>query len=193
MTTSIAAALTGLLLLSNAGFADAIDRPWTKASAEEPTYKTLSVAMTGYNALPGQTDDDPDVTASGTRPIPGVTAARSRDLAEDLPFGTVIEVVPTEAATSSNSCGLAVMGDVAGYRVITDLMHERKRQQIDLVFDTHRTVNLGGREINRATVFGICPDVEIRIVGKVDINNLPQSQMELRHAIGAAPSLAFGK
>lgn len=184
MLPTITTALAGLLLLSNSSIADATSTSWTKvAPKEEPTYKSLTVLMSGYNALPGQTDDTPDVTASGTKPIPGVTAARSQDLAGELPYGTVIELVHTEKALASNGCGLSVLDGVEGYRVITDAMHPRKTNQIDLVFSTTRTVQHGGRELNRAQVFGLCDGMEVRIVGFIDLKDLPQSQGELKLAL----------
>lgn len=195
MLPTITTALAGLLLLSNSSLADATSTSWTKvAPAEEPTYKTLTVLMSGYNALPGQTDDTPDITASGTKPVPGVTAARSQDLAGELPYGTVIEIVHTDVALSGKGCGLSVLDGVDGYRVITDAMHPRKTNQIDLVFSATRTVQHGGRDLNRAQVFGLCDGMEIRIVGSVELKNLPQSQSELKLAVAKSrSSLAVDK
>ncbi|MDP3645541.1 MAG: hypothetical protein Q8R25_00430 [bacterium] len=166
---------------------------WTKAAPEAPIYQgeTYSVAMTGYNAVPEQTDNDPMTTASGAVSNPEIVAARSQDLADELPFGTVIEIIPS-AATSTRSCGLSVVGDGIGLRVISDTMHSRKRNQIDILFGVDSTVRLGKKIMNQAVVFGVCKDVEIRVVGHIDMAHIPETQMTLRTAVGKAP-LAFGK
>jgi 3D (Asp-Asp-Asp) domain-containing protein len=175
----------GLFLLSNVGTSTSAAPTWTKAAPEEPTYleERYSVSMTGYNAVAGQTDDTPFVTASGTATNPDITAARSRDLADELPFGTVIEIVPHSAA-SSRSCELPAVEQFIGYRVITDTMNARIHNHVDILFDTSDTIRIGGRRLNAATAMGLCSDVEIRVVGHVDINHLPQGQAELLAMLG---------
>ncbi|MFH1632144.1 MAG: hypothetical protein ABIA47_03985 [bacterium] len=51
----------------------------------EPAY-SMSVSATAYNSLPGQTDDTPFITASGTTTRHGVVAANF------LPIGTRIKI-----------------------------------------------------------------------------------------------------
>lgn len=138
--------------------------------------------MTGYNAVIGQTDSDPYTTASGAYSDPDVVAARSVDLADQLPFGTVIEVDTT--SSTSTSCGLSAVADSVGYRVIADSMHPRKRDQIDLLFHTDDTYRVGGKVMNAANVLGVCKNVSIKIIGQVDIKHMPKSQAELKLAIG---------
>ena len=175
--TAFTLALLGVFLLPDfSAAAPAL----TKALDTAPAY---TVAMTGYNAVPGQTDDSPDITASGAYSNPEIVAARSVDLADELPFGTVIEIDPT-TSTSSPTCGLGIVQDKVGFRVIADSMHPRMHDKIDILFD-------GGSEKNPARTLGVCKDVTIRVVGKVDINHMPKNQTELKRAV--AQQLAIKK
>jgi 3D (Asp-Asp-Asp) domain-containing protein len=156
----------------------------TEAAA--PQYPSFTVAMTAYNAVPAQTDGDPSVTASGVASNPAVVAARSRDLAEELPFGTVIEVLP---ASPAPGCGLSLVHPTIGYRVIADTMNARITNTIDILFATDDQHTFGGLPMNTARVLGSCENVEIRVVGKIDISRpstLPRSQTELASMIGAS-------
>ena len=193
MTSTFSTALMGLFLLSNVGTTTAPAPTWTKAAPEAPTYQeqAYSVSMTGYNAVPEQTDRDPMITASGAISNPEITAARSIDLADELPFGTVIEIVPTDA-TTTRSCGLSVVGDDIGLRVIADTMHSRKRNQVDILFDTDSIVRVGKKLMNSAVAFGVCTDVEIHVIGHIDMKKIPESQTQLRAVVGKA-NLAFAK
>src|SRR3989344_8692325 len=100
-----------------------------------------SVALTGYNAVPEQTDSDPTITASGAYSNPEVVAARSVDLKDELPFGTVIEFVIPEG-NSAPPCGLSSVSHLVGYRVIADSMHPRKRNQVYILFDAGDAVRI---------------------------------------------------
>jgi 3D (Asp-Asp-Asp) domain-containing protein len=102
--------------------------------------------MTAYNAVPEQTDGDPFTTASGAFSNPEVVAARSVDLKEELPFGTVIQIVPD--ASSSPSCGIGMVKEQLGYRVIADSMHPRKRNQVDILLNHENKVTVGSRSMN---------------------------------------------
>jgi len=137
--------------------------------------------MTAYNALPEQTDSNPDITASGAFSDPDIIAARSRDLADELPFGTVISVT---AASSSVNCGLPLVRDMIGLRVIADSMHPRKRNQIDILFDHTETVKVGGKRTNPARALGVCKGVQIEVVGYIDPRHMPKNQLELKIALG---------
>lgn len=166
-------ALTGVFALS--GVAGPIALADTQNAVAELTYPSYTVSMTAYNAVEAQTDGDPHTTASGVFSDPDVVAARSRDLADELPFGTVIEIVP---AASNKTCGIELVSEKLGLRVIADSMHSRKRNQIDVLFDTG-PVSFGGKRVNPAVVFGICKNVEIRVVGRIDIADMPKNQAEL--------------
>jgi 3D (Asp-Asp-Asp) domain-containing protein len=154
--------------------------------ASAPAYPTLDVAMTAYNAVPWQTDGDPSITASGAFSNPNVVAARSRDLAEELPFGTVIAI---ESAREENGCGISVVSETIGYRVIADTMNARIVNTVDILFDTDDTIYHGGKSVNAARVLGYCDDVTIRVVGTIDISNpatMPKTQVALAAAVGAS-------
>ncbi len=139
-----------------------------------------SVKLTAYNAVPEQTDDTPFITASGIKTNHETIAARSRDLADALPFGTIIAL---ESPQKSNSCGFSVVDHLIGYRVIADTMHERKREQIDILLNENDTVMIGvsgqpKKETNPARALGIC-HVTYRVVGKISIKDVPETQAEL--------------
>ena len=143
----------------------------------EPEYPMYSVKMTGYNAVPEQTNEDPMTTASGARSNPETIVARSRDLAEQLPYGTIIEILPKKGIT--NPCGVSAVEHLIGYRIVADTMHPRKKNQIDIMFETGKSVQVGNKKVNPAVALGVCNDIEIRVVGYVDIQKIPKSQMEL--------------
>ncbi|MGH7175542.1 MAG: hypothetical protein ACREGR_04255, partial [Minisyncoccia bacterium] len=107
----------GLLLFST--IAAAAAPAATSAPALPPGF---SATMTGYNAVPDQTDSNPSMTADGGPSLPGIVAARSRDLGSELPFGTVITIEP---AGTSTACGYSAVAPKIGYRVITDTMNAR--------------------------------------------------------------------
>lgn len=141
----------------------------------------LSVRLTAYNAVPEQTDGDPGITASGVRTNPQVVAARSRDLADELPFGTVVAIEgPVER---QRSCGYAAVEHLIGYRVIADTMHSRKKQWVDVLLDENDTVPHGGVAVNPSRVLGICDGVTVRVVGKIDVKDIPGSQLELAELV----------
>ncbi len=140
---------------------------------------THTVAMTGYNAVPEQTDGDPFTTASGAYSNPEIMAARSVDLKEELPFGTIIEIKSVNP--KDKGCAYEFAEPFVGYRVIGDSMHPRKRQQIDLLFPADVKVKVGGgRVMNPAVALGYCQGVEINVVGFVPIKNIPKTQIALK-------------
>jgi 3D (Asp-Asp-Asp) domain-containing protein len=180
MHSILTTALMGFFLLPSVGVQGAVA---SAESAMEPTvYQTRKVKMTAYNAVPEQTDNDPFTTASGAYSNPEVVIARSVDLKEDLPFGTVVEVVVPES--TSHKCGIERVEHFIGYRVVADSMHPRKVNQMDILFDTSSKVEVGGKEINAARALGVCDDVEIRVVGKIDIKEMPKDQIELASKVG---------
>ncbi|HEX7651721.1 MAG TPA: hypothetical protein VF439_03340 [Candidatus Paceibacterota bacterium] len=132
--------------------------------------------MTAYNAVPGQTDSDPTTTASGAYSNPEIVAARSQDLASELPYGTVIRV---EAATTTPNCGYNAVAGQVGYRVIADAMNARMKNRIDILLNQDQTVNVGGKQLNPSRALGLCKGVSISVVGHIDVNDMPQTQDEL--------------
>ena len=138
--------------------------------------KTYTVKLTGYNAVEAQTDADPLVTASGLFSNPETIVAKSRDL--DLPFGTVISIDYSNRLPGG--CGVEVVSDSIGYRVVGDVTHARKSEQIDVLLDHNAPVLLNGTPMNPSIVLGVCDGVEIEVVGFIeDLSKVPDTQAEL--------------
>lgn len=154
------------------------DAPVLVRAAEEDSH---IVKLTSYNAVAEQTDGNPHITASGAFSNPEVVAARSVDLAADLPFGTVISL--SRDADDTGNCGYQKVEGQIGYRVIADSMHSRKRNQIDILLDAAQTVSLRGKEVNPSLALGICSDVTVRVIGKIDIKDIPETQEQLRQIV----------
>ncbi len=172
MPTLIASALvTGFFILSGAQAASAPD---AKAAVTLPSY---TVSMTSYNAVPGQTDGDPMTTASGLRSNSDIIAARSQDLKEELPFGTVIAVEAPD--TDSPNCRMNAVDHLIGYRVIGDTMNSRMHNRVDILLDQHDTVKVGGVSMNPSKVLGVCKAVTVRVVGYMRLKDVPKTQEEL--------------
>jgi 3D (Asp-Asp-Asp) domain-containing protein len=174
------AALMGLLFMTGVASADA---------STTPPLPTYAVAMTAYNAVASQTDGSPDITASGAFSDPNIMAARSEDLSDELPFGTVIAI---EAATSSPSCGYNKVGQLIGLRVIADAMNPKMKNKVDIMFP-QKVTTASGKTENPAIVLGICKDVTIQVVGYVDPSNIPQTQGELATLLDQSSGLAVAK
>src|ERR1700749_4083381 len=87
-----AATVPASVTTSSSSAADVMTNP--VSPVQEPTIapKSLSVTLTSYNAVAAQTSPTPWLTASGARSNSAVIAARSRDLADQLPYGTIIAV-----------------------------------------------------------------------------------------------------
>jgi 3D (Asp-Asp-Asp) domain-containing protein len=161
----------GFLLFSGAVSAS----PSVTATPALPSY---AVTLTAYNAVPEQTDDDPLTTASGAYSNPEIIAARSRNLSEQLPFGTIIEI--DGPPDSNNSCGYKVVAPMVGYRVVADTMNARYMDRIDILFHTDSNYVMGnGKVKNAGKVLGICPGATVRVVGRVSVNKIPKTQKEL--------------
>lgn len=182
MTGLLATALTGFFVYAGLPSATALASSTGTEAGVEPTYQSLHVKMTAYNAVEGQTDGNPHLTAIGAYSNPEVVVARSKDLANELPYGTVIDVVPNPDSSDPN-CGVNVVHDLIGYRVVADAMHPRKRNQVDILLDTD-PIRVGGKKLNPANVLGYCKDVEIRIIGRIDTDHMPKNQAELAAMMG---------
>lgn len=162
-------------------------------AGKQPTLPTYAVTLTAYNAVAAQTDHNPLETASGAYSNPEVVAARSHNLKDELPFGTIIEVDGSNA--SRESCGYGVVAPLIGYRVIADSMNARYTDRIDILLGTkaeYKTTDKGMK--NAAEILGICKGVTVRVVGYVDIKNIPKTQDALAALIhGTVKELAFNK
>jgi len=160
------------------------EEPSKRLATSKEVAPSILVTMTAYNAVVGQTDGDPTITASGAFSNPEVVAARSRDLATELPFGTVIRIERTSKDTPN--CRYSEVEHQIGYRVIADTMHSRWTKKVDILLDQDNTVSLHGVERNPGIVLGVCSNVTVTVVGSVDINRMPTSQAELAQMFGKA-------
>lgn len=154
-----------------------------------PEALSLKTKLTAYNAVPEQTSNNPFVTASGAFSNPEVVAARSRDLAYKLPFGTVIAIERTGYDTPS--CGYSEVEPQIGYRVIADSMNQRITNTVDVLLDQHNTVQHDGNVINPARVLGICGHVTIKVIGRIDMDNIPSTQAELAQMVHESSQIAL--
>jgi 3D (Asp-Asp-Asp) domain-containing protein len=183
MTPMTLAALTGFFVYGAFGGISTttlLQTPPTEVQLE-PTYPVYTVTMTAYNAVPGQTDDTPEITSIGAYTNSEIIAARSSDLADELPYGTVIDVVP---ATTTPNCGYKYVSDKIGLRVIGDAMHARMRNKIDILMDIKPISAQEGMMRNPAKAFGFCRDVQIVVVGRIDPRKMPETQSELAMMVG---------
>ena len=150
---------------------------------EAPSQPSYAVTLTAYNAVVAQTDGNPLETASGAYSNPEVVAARSQDFADELPFGTIIEIDGSNA--SKETCGYGVVAPIIGYRVIADTMNARYTKRIDVLFSTKSNYTFGNGSVkNAGMVLGICNGITVRVVGHVDINRIPKTQAELATIVG---------
>jgi 3D (Asp-Asp-Asp) domain-containing protein len=137
----------------------------------------FTAKLTAYNAVPGQTDNNPFTTASGAFSNPEVVAARSGDLASKLPFGTIIEI--TREGADTPSCNYSPVESQIGYRVIADAMNPRIVNTVDVLLDQDNKVQVGSRMYNPGIALGRCGKVTIRVVGKIAVKDIPATQAEL--------------
>lgn len=189
MIQGITVALMGLFLLTAPSYAQSGDIAGTARVL--PPSISYHVTLTGYNAVPSQTDGSPLETASGAYSNPEVVAARSPDLAKKLPFGTVISI---DAASSSLPlCGYSLVQKHIGLRVIADTMNPKMHNKVDVLFGTEDRVKLGGKMFNAARVLGVCSGVTIRVVGHINVNDMPKTQSQLIADLGGQQMLAISR
>ncbi len=189
---AIAIALVGLFAIAgtpapevSAPIAEAAEVATTTLAVATPTSvvrasgeEELLVKLTSYNAVPEQTDHNPNLTASGARSNPEVIAARSVDLAGTLPYGTIVAI--TRESVDSENCRFGAVEHLIGYRVIGDSMHSRKRQQVDVLLNQADTVPVHGIQTNPSLALGVCIGVSVRVIGKVALSDIPETQEDLR-------------
>jgi 3D (Asp-Asp-Asp) domain-containing protein len=154
-----------------------------------PVTPSPRVTLTAYNAVPSQTDGNPFETASGAYSNPQVIAARSADLADELPFGTIIELDGSNVDRAT--CGYGAVAPLIGYRVIEDTMNAKFTNRLDVLFDTKSNFTRNdGSSINAASLLGVCKGVTYHVVGYVDINHIPKTQSALAELVGKPSGLA---
>jgi 3D (Asp-Asp-Asp) domain-containing protein len=203
--SKIVIALVGLLFLPVSLFAPIAEAKTiaqtSTSSGEEPSSSlvapdksdvTLTVRLTSYNAVPEQTDGNPTVTASGIPSNSEVIAARSRDLASTLPFGTVIALYRDDSDTPG--CGFKKVEHLIGYRVVADTMSPRFTKRIDVEFDQTDKVTVEGKRMNPSRAMGVCSKVTVKVLGRLPLTKIPDSQDELAELVEASKAkIAFAK
>lgn len=89
----------------------------------------IEVLITAYNPLPEQTDDTPDITATGRRVREGYVAV-SRDLEDRFPMGSTARLLVVCEITAAGDCA---EDDGRLFEVeVQDRMHRRKTNQVDI-------------------------------------------------------------
>ena len=182
-------ALTGFFVWSSVASSPVLTSQAPEEILPEPVpalaaapVRTIPVRVTGYNAVPEQTDSDPFTTASGAFSNPEVVAAVSRDIKSQLPFGTVVKLSAPEGATGTY-CGWDLVEHLVGYRVIADTMNARHSERVDILFAEDAMVDVrvngGVKKMNAAKVLASCGGIEVEVVGKLDIKDMPDTQAEL--------------
>lgn len=182
-------ALTGFFVWSSVASSTALTPPPAPVPLPErlapiaaAPQTSISVRVTGYNAVPEQTDSDPFTTASGAFSNPEVVAAVSRDIKSQLPFGTVVKLTAPDGATGKY-CGWDLVEHLVGYRVIADTMNARHVERVDILFAEDALVDVrvndGVKKMNAAKVLASCGGIEVEVVGKLDIKDIPKTQAEL--------------
>lgn len=182
-------ALTGFFVWSSVASSSVLTSQAPEEILPEPVpalaaapAKTIPVRVTGYNAVPEQTDEDPYTTASGAYSNPEVVAAVSRDIKAQLPFGTVVKLSAPEGATGKY-CGWDLVEHLIGYRVIADTMNARHSERVDILFANDALVDVrvdgGVKKMNAAKVLASCGGIAVEVVGKLEIKDIPKTQAEL--------------
>jgi 3D (Asp-Asp-Asp) domain-containing protein len=159
-------------------------------ASDIPAASTFLVTLTSYNAVPEQTSPTPWLTASGAASNPEVVAARSHDLADKLPYGTIIAVLGPTSSDNGPYCGYDSVQHLIGYRVIADQMNARMHNKVDIQLDQNDTVSVGGKQINPAKVLGACTGVQIQVVGYVNPNHIPTTQAALAKLVNGSKQIA---
>lgn len=193
----LAIALVGLLFLPVSASAPIAHATTVEDSGEDPSPRLaaavnpsaapLTVRLTSYNAVAWQTDSTPGVTASGISSNPEVIAARSRDLASTLPFGTVVAIY--RDGSDSPSCGFRKVEHLIGYRVVADTMNARFTKRVDVELDAADRVSVGGVKMNPSRALGVCGNVKVRVIGRIEnLSDIPSTQEELQALVEASYS-----
>jgi len=103
--------------------------PISSPMGPERVEKTMRLYVTGYSSTPGQTDDTPFITASGTHVRDGIVATNL------LPMGTKIKI--------PELYGSKIF-------VVEDRMHSRMQEHVDIWFENYADAKNAGKK--RATI-----------------------------------------
>jgi hypothetical protein len=99
-----------------------------------------------------------------------------------MPFGTVI-VLEAPVKPTGPYCGWNIVEHLVGYRVVADTMNARHTDKIDILFAEDAMVEVhvdgGIKSVNAARALASCGGITARVVGKIDIKDIPETQGEL--------------
>jgi len=136
----------------------------------------LLLRATGYNSHPNQTDSTPHVTATGQRTRFGIIAV-SRDLLQhSLPYGSLVRIRDLGSYQSGRGSGkFQRLLDDQELFIVEDTMHPRKRQQVDVWFDSYAgAVDWGVRQVEIQVIRYGRSGPELRITPTKDFQAVPQ-------------------
>jgi hypothetical protein len=69
-------------------------------------------------------------------------------------------------------------------------MNARITNTVDILLDQDKTVSVNGRQINPGRALGMCGTVTIRVIGKINVKDIPSTQAELARMVDASSQLA---
>ncbi len=110
-----------------------------------PATPTYTVRATGYNSAVNQTDSTPFITATGARTRFGIIAASRDLLAQDVPYGSLVRL--RDLGEFDDGLGRGTFQDLLDQQdvfIVEDTLHRRKRQQIDVWFESYRQATQWG-------------------------------------------------
>lgn len=122
-----------LLPASDAQFA----RAETEGALHGPALPVFTLRATAYNSLPEQTSGDPFTTATGERTRFGIIAVSRELLPKHIPYGSLVRIRDLGYFKDGRGHGkYQAMLDAQDYFIVEDTLHMRKREQIDVWFET---------------------------------------------------------
>ncbi len=110
---------------------------------------SFTLRATGYNSLRSQTDSTPFITATGARTRVGVIAISRDLLAKDIPYGSLVRIKDLGSYYNGRGYGkFQAWLDRQELFIVEDTLHPRKRQQVDVWFETmSEALNWGVRQV----------------------------------------------
>ena len=109
---------------------------------------SFTVRATGYNSLENQTDSTPPIAATGTQTRFGIIAVSRDLLADDIPYGSLVQLRDLGSFQSGRGAGRFQSLLEGRLFVVEDTMHARKRNQIDVWFPGYQdALSWGVRQV----------------------------------------------
>ena len=108
----------------------------------------FTLKATAYNSHASQTDDTPNITATGAQTRFGIIAV-SRDLLdEEIPYGSLVRIKDLGGYYNGRGAGRFQSLLDEQLFIVEDTMHQRKRDQVDVWFPRLAdAVNWGVRQV----------------------------------------------